>query len=251
MWLLAVESEAQVKNEGDFSLTGSNQENTSSIIDRTANVITKMDNHINAMKNRIVEKHDARENNQAHFKSQLLDASSSTAAGGSTKTKRRAKGYMPSRRQLLDSVDKSTDPEDNSGPVNPRNDSPLQDESSTIEMSFPKWEERVGPAELERAVLSLLEFGQISAAKQLQHKLSPAHIPSEFILVDAALKLAAISTASVEVSISILDKEVLSVIRSYNILNDQLLINPLQVIVQIALSFLLRLILAFSVLKIN
>lgn len=233
MWLLAVESEAQVKSEGNFSLINSTRENSSNIIDQTANIITKMDNHINTMRKRIVEKHDLRENSQAHFKSQFLDVSSSTTAGGSSKTKRRAKGFVSSRRQLTDSADRSTDSEDSSGPPNSRNDSLLPDESSTVEMSFPKWEERVEPAELERAVLSLLEVGQITAAKQLQHKLFPAHIPSEFILVDTALKLASLSTPSSEVSISILDEEVLSVLQSCNIPLERQLINPLQVIVQI------------------
>ncbi|GAY58688.1 hypothetical protein CUMW_188900 [Citrus unshiu] len=228
VWLLAVESEAQVKSEGDFSLINSTRENSSNIIDQTANIITKMDNHINTMRKRIVEKHDLRENNQAHFKSQFLDVSSSTTAGGSSKTKRRAKGFVSSRRQLTDSVDRSTDSEDSSGPPNSRNDSLLPDESSMVEMSFPKWEERVEPAELERAVLSLLEVGQITAAKQLQHKLFPAHIPSEFILVDTALKLASLSTPSSEVSISILDEEVLSVLQSCNIPLERQLINPLQ-----------------------
>lgn len=233
MWLLAVESEAQVKSDRDFSLISSTQENSSNIIDRTANVISKMDNHINTMRKRIVEKHDLRENNQAHFKSQFLDVSSSTTAGGSSKPKRRAKGFVSSRRQLIDSVDRRTDSEESSGPPNSGNDSLLPDESSTAEMSFPKWEERVEPAELERAVLSLLEVGQITAAKQLQHKLSPAYIPSEFILVDAVLKLASISAPTSEVSISILDEEVLSVLQLCNIPLDQQLINPLQVIVQI------------------
>ncbi|XP_071710839.1 uncharacterized protein [Rutidosis leptorrhynchoides] len=73
-----------------------------------------------------------------------------------------------------------------------------------MDLSNSIWEERIGPAELERAVLSLLEFGQISAARQLQHKLSPSHFPSKFVLVDAALKLAAISTPSNKVVVSML-----------------------------------------------
>ncbi|KAK0608267.1 hypothetical protein LWI29_028101 [Acer saccharum] len=237
VWLLAVESEAQVKSEGDFSLISSNRENTVNIIDRTANLITKMDNHTNTMRCRIADKHDAREINHAHYKNQVLDAVSSTTAGGSTKAKRRAKGYVPPRRHLGDMVDKNNDPEDSSSTLNFRNDSQLQDDSSTIEMSFPKWEERVAPAELERAVLSLLEFGQITAAKQLQHKLSPAHIPSEFRLVDAALKLAKISTPSIEVSLCMCDNEVLSIIQSYNIVTDQRSIYPLQLLESLATFF--------------
>ncbi|KAG0478156.1 hypothetical protein HPP92_012875 [Vanilla planifolia] len=39
------------------------------------------------------------------------------------------------------------------------------------------------------------EFGQLTAAKQLQHKLSPEHVPSELAVVDAALKVAALSSS--------------------------------------------------------
>lgn len=237
VWLLAVESEAQVKSDGDFISTTSSRDpvigNASNIIDRTASLIGKMDNHINTMRNKNVEKHDARENNLAHHKHQVLDAASSIA-GGPTKTKRRAKGYVSSRRAMMDPMDKSTDPEDGFTPVL-RNELQLQDENLKLEMSFSKWEERVGPAELERAVLSLLEFGQITAAKQLQHKLSPSHTPPEFILVNAALKLASTSTPSSKVSLSVLDEEVRSVVQSYNIFTEQNLVDPLQVVVQVSL----------------
>ena len=234
-----------MKREGDFNLASSTREtvtkNCSSIIDRTASIITKMDNHINSTRNRILEKNDARENNQTNHKSQVLDASFPTAAGGSTKAKRRAKGYMPLRRTLADSVDKSTDPDDGFGPLKFGNDLPLQEDNFKMEMSFSRWEDSVRPAELERAVLSLLEFGQISAAKQLQNKLSPAQIPPELVLVDAAIKLADVSTPSGEVSISMLDEEVRSVIESCNLPTDQLKVNTLQVIVQISLSLSLSL----------
>ncbi|XP_059642353.1 uncharacterized protein LOC132284280 isoform X2 [Cornus florida] len=235
VWLLAVESEAQVKGEGDFTLTNSIREpgtgKSSNIIDRTASIITKMDNHMNSMRIRTAERNDVRENNQTHHRiPQVVDASFSATVVGSAKTKRRAKGTVSSRRPLIDTVDKSADFEDSSGPLSFRNDLHLQDENGRMESSFSRWEERVGPAELERAVLSLLEFGQITAAKQLQHKLSAAHIPSEFVLVDAALKLAAISTPSSEVSISLVDEEVHSVVQSYNILTDHHMVNPLQVL---------------------
>ncbi|KAF8404468.1 hypothetical protein HHK36_009353 [Tetracentron sinense] len=246
VWLLAVESEAQMKSEGDFTLPNSIRNtmggNSSNIIERTANIISKMDSHINAMRNRAAERNDMRENNQTHIRnSQVLDASTPSITGVSTKAKRRAKSYMPSRRSLMETVDKSSDLDDgSSSPLNITNNIDsfrslqLQEENIRIEASFSKWEERVGPADLERAVLSLLEFGQITAAKQLQHKLSPAHVPPEFILVDAALKLAAISTPSSDVSISILDDEVLSVIQSYNILSDYRSVGALQVLENLA-----------------
>ncbi|KAA8530957.1 hypothetical protein F0562_005676 [Nyssa sinensis] len=242
VWLLAVKSEAQLKSEGDFTSASSSREpgtgKGSNIIDRTASIITKMDNHINTVRIRTAERNDARENNQTHHKiPQVVDPSFSTISGGSSKSKRRAKGTVPSRRPLMDTLDKSTDSDDCSGPLSFRNDLHLQDENFRIEASFSRWEERVGPAELERAVLSLLEFGQITAAKQLQHKLSPAHIPSEFVLVNAALKLADISTPSSEVSISLLHEEVRSIIESYNILTNDHLVNPLQVLESLAAIF--------------
>ncbi|KAL5060962.1 hypothetical protein RYX36_032566 [Vicia faba] len=108
VWLLAVESETQVKSEGDFNLTFSTREtairNDSSIIDRTASIIAKMYNHINTMRNRTVEKYESRENNQMPHKNQVVDAGLSTTFGGNTKPKRRAKGYVALRRPALDSV---------------------------------------------------------------------------------------------------------------------------------------------------
>ncbi|XP_062007180.1 uncharacterized protein LOC133724450 isoform X1 [Rosa rugosa] len=241
VWLLAVESEAQGKSEGDFNLSSSIRDpihkNSSSIIDRTASIITKMDNHIGTFKNRTVEKHDARENNQVYHKNQVLDVSFPTTTAGSTKTKRRAKGYVPLRRPVLDSAEKSGDLDEGSNSLNVRYELQSQDENSKTDMSFSLWEERVGPAELERAVLSLLEFGQIAAAKQLQHKLSPVKVPSEILLVDAALKLAAMSTPSKKVSIAMLDEEVRSVIQSHHILTQQHEVDTVQVLESLATIF--------------
>ncbi|XP_017420472.1 uncharacterized protein LOC108330498 isoform X1 [Vigna angularis] len=240
VWLLAVESEAQVKSEGDFNFTFSTREsgikNDSSIIDRTASIIAKMDNHINTMKSRTVEKYESRENQIPH-KNFVIDAGLSTTVGGNTKTKRRAKGYMAPRRPPLESADKSADTDDVSSTIHLKNESQLQDDNIKVEMSFSRWEERVGTAELERAVLSLLEFGQIAAAKQLQYKFSPGQIPSEFRLVDAALKLAASSTPPSNVSVSMLDEEVRSVMQSYGILNKQHYIDPLQVLESLVTIF--------------
>jgi len=233
VWLLAVESETQVKSEGDFNFTFSTREsgikNDSSIIDRTASIISKMDNHINTFKSRTVEKYESRENNQIPHKNFVIDAGLSTTVGGNSKIKRRSKGYMASRRPPLESADKSADTDDVSSTINLKNELQLQDENIKVEMSFSRWEERVGTAELERAVLSLLEFGQIAAAKQLQYKFYPGQIPSEFRLVDAALKLAGNSTPPSNVSVSILDEEVRSVMQSYGILNKKHHVDPLQV----------------------
>ncbi|KAK4366838.1 hypothetical protein RND71_014718 [Anisodus tanguticus] len=237
-WLLAVESETQVKSEGEFTL--SSREPASgkgpNIIDRTASIITKMDNHINSVRIKSGERNDTRESNQSHLKTtQMSDSSSSGTILGSAKVKRRAKGFVPSRKSLADSVDRSDEPEIGSINFNMKEDSQLPNENLKIEATFSKWEERVGPAELERAVLSLLEFGQIAASRQLQHKLSPGCIPSEFKLADAALKLAVISTPNNKVSILVLDGELRSVMQSHNLFPNQHVIDPLQVLESFAL----------------
>lgn len=232
VWLLAVESEAEMKNERDLNINSSSREcisrNSSSIIDSTASMISKMDQHISTMKNKNMDKHEVRENSQTHHKSQVLDAGFSTAEGGNLKAKMRTKGSVLLRRPLVDFADMNTNPEDGCIPSTFKNDLQLQDENLKMDTSFSGWEERVGPAEVDRAVLSLLEFGQITAAKQLQQKLSPGQVLSEFLLVDAAFKLAAISTPNREVSMSLVDGDLCSVILSYGIPVDQYL-NPLQV----------------------
>lgn len=211
VWLLAVESEAQVKNEGDLALNNTSREagygKGSSIVDHTASIITKMDTHINTMRTK----------NEHHRTPHVIDATASNI----TKSKRRAKAIVTSRKPF--------ESEDISVANNLEVDSKSTEESSRANLSFSRWEESIGPTELERAVLSLLEFGQISAARQLQHKLSPSHVPSEFTLVDAALKLAAISTPSSKVAISVLDDEVRSVIQTHNLPTDHHFVDPMQV----------------------
>lgn len=236
MWLLAVESESQVKRDGELFSNNFSRESgsgkSSNIIDLTANIIAKMDNHIVSLKTRSQERIDLREHNQTHSKTpQVLESSFSANAGGTTKTKRRAKGFLPSRRPLPEAVEKTNE----SGGVtlrpNFRDDSQVVDENIKFEASFSRWEERVGPGELETAILSLLEFGQVTAARQLQQKLSPDHIPSELVVSDAALKLAAISTPNTKVPVSMLDDEVRSVLKLHSLLNDHRVIEPLQVLV--------------------
>lgn len=231
-WLLAVESETQVKSEGELTL--SSREPASgkgpNIIDRTASIITKMDNHINSARIKSGDRSDTRESNQSHIKTNQMSDSSSGTILGSAKVKRRGKGFVPSRKSLADTLDRNNEPETGSINFNVKDDSQVPDENLKIEATFSKWEERVGPAELEKAVLSLLEFGQIAASRQLQHKLSPGCIPSEFKLVDAALKLAAIATPNNKASILVLDGELRSVMQSYHLFPNQHVIDPLQVL---------------------
>ncbi|KAK4394129.1 hypothetical protein Sango_1883700 [Sesamum angolense] len=166
VWLLAVESEAQMKTEGEDSLTYPTREpgagKGSNLIDRTASIITKMDNHMNSDKN-------DRENSQPHVRTnQTVDSSFSTTA-----------------------VDKKFESEYT--PHNLRDDPQFLDEHSKIDASL---------------------------SRQLKNKLSPDNTPSEFLLIDAALKLAALSTPSNKVFMSDLDDEVRWVIESYNLPTD-------------------------------
>ncbi|KAI7730053.1 hypothetical protein M8C21_020004 [Ambrosia artemisiifolia] len=227
VWLLAVESEAQVKSEGESTLNNTSREpgygKGSSIVDHTASIVSKMDTHINTMRTK----------NDHHRSPHVIDTATST----STKSKRRTKAIVSSRKPFVD-AEKVFESEDISVPNNLEVDSKSTEDNSRMSLSFSRWEESIGPTELERAVLSLLEFGQISAARQLQHKLSPSHFPSEFTLVDAALKLAAISTPSNKVAISILDDEVRSVIQSHNLPTDHQFVDPMQVLESLTAFFI-------------
>ncbi|KAJ8447051.1 hypothetical protein Cgig2_033620 [Carnegiea gigantea] len=236
-WLLAVESEAQSKSERGPSFAGSNQdqmsENGANIVDQTADLITKMDSHINMMSSRVFEKGDSKENNFLHHKSSPpWDGGSSTAAGG-TKTKRRTKLYGSSRRSGAEVTDRSADVEESSHPSsNFKFDS--QDDNLRLDSSFSSWDERIGPIELERAVLSLLEFGQVTAAKQLQHKLSSGQVPVELRIVDAALKFAGLSTPLQKQPLSMLDDNLRSLIDSYNVPTEDHLVDPLKALERLA-----------------
>lgn len=217
---MAVESEAQLKNNEEF-VVGSSRCDTSnrtvpSIIDKTASIITKMDNHINTMQSRL-EIYDVKDYNQTHNNSHSIDPRFPTVGAG-LKSKRRAKNYLPSRR-----LNEASDA------FNLTNDAQVSDDSVNLDVSLSRWEERVGPAELERAVLSLLEFGQFTAAKQLQDKLSPTTTPHEFLLMDATLNLAAISPVNKKIPKSKLDEQVQSIIQSHDIMADVNLMEPLQV----------------------
>lgn len=196
-----------------------------------------MDNHIHVMRMKAADRNGTRENNLPHHRySQVSESSSSSTAASSTRMRRRAKTYLPLRRPVIDNIDNDSD----DYPSSPRNSKSngdlsrnflLQEDSMKIEASVSAWEEKVRPAEMERAVLSLLEFGQITAAKQLQQKLSPEHVPLEFALIDAALKLAVLSSShdSGELSESVLDPDVLSVIQSVNLPIGNHMIDPFQV----------------------
>nr|CAD1822161.1 unnamed protein product [Ananas comosus var. bracteatus] len=230
VWLLAVEAEAQSKAEADFTPPNSLQNlvvrNATSIIEQTANIITKMDNNINNVtRMKATDRNGTKENNVSH-----------QIAANISRMKRRGKPYLPLRRHV-DNDDSINDSDDFSySPQNSRTNAEisrhlaLQEESEKIEDSVSGWEQNVRPVDMERAVLSLLEFGQISAAKQLQQKLSPTHVPLELVLIDVALKIATLSSSSSsgEISLKVLDREALSIIRSLNVPDSNNMIDPTQ-----------------------
>jgi len=110
-----------------------------------------------------------------------------------------------------------------------------EEEFAKMEASLSGWEQNVRPVDVEKAVLSLLEFGQITAAKQLQQKLSPSYIPEELVLVDVALRIANTSCNG-EISLSCFDTEALSILKSLGVASSSDMIDPLQVMEKLAMK---------------
>lgn len=215
VWLLAVESETLSSSEHE-SISPSSVQNLSvksslSFIEQTAKVVSKMDSHISATRARVVERSSgiSRENN-----------TSSSAVSSGSRTKRKGKPNLPLRRTVTENFE-----------ITNEFDEIASSEGTYLEVAVSGWEERVGQVEMERAVLSLLEFGQISAAKQLQQKLSPTQVPEELDLIDSALKLAkfASSNGGGEISLSVFDEAVRSVLQSLDLPIEKNRIDPSQV----------------------
>ena len=108
----------------------------------------------------------------------------------------------------------------------------VEDSKTQTEEGTRGWEERVGEGEVERAVLALVEVGQVPAAKQLQQKLAPAHVPLELLLVDAAQRIAMLSVPGAKGSIvpAFLHPAVLECLRSTDLPDDFSLVTPMQVV---------------------
>ncbi|KAG0476489.1 hypothetical protein HPP92_013330 [Vanilla planifolia] len=204
VWLLAVESDAQSKTDSDYNLPSYTQSlggrNTGGIIEQTASIIEKMDGHLNAMQVKPSERTGSRENSQQfEHPSQVYDLINPDimTVSSNSRMKRRSKVILRQSSDNMDNIDSDDSPNSHhnfkSGELS--KGFPQQEENVKIELSISGWEDKVKPADMERAVLSLLEFGQLTAAKQLQHKLSPEHVPSELAVVDAALKVAALSSS--------------------------------------------------------
>eukprot|EP01018_Ginkgo_biloba_P020370 Gb_30364 [translate_table: standard] len=257
VWHLAVESEVEMKTvKGLFQFpvmtklsSRRSQEittgNNVSVIDQTASIIAKMDSHLSGTRARNADQSESKEVTKLYSRhAQGVDTISPSVPANSSKLKRRGKGYVHHKRLPLDSAEKGqSDTEDNlPSAMAPGRSSdsvgifPSQDENIKIEAAVAGWEERVGAAELERAVLALLEVGQIAAAKQLQQKLSPTHIPSELLLVEVALKIADISNPNAKgsITLSVTEPPAFALLQSLNLEEDINMGTSLQVLEAIA-----------------
>jgi spatacsin len=89
----------------------------------------------------------------------------------------------------------------------------------------------VDEQELGQAILSLLEVGQMSAARQLQQKLAPTHVPIELLLVETALVIAEISTSTVlgRLTPSVIPTIVAEHLQSLSLVDDITSASPLEV----------------------
>lgn len=238
VWLLAVESESQLKSEGESWSSNFSQEpgsvKRSSIVDRTTTTISDMDKHINSRIN-TSNRSDLRENIQTHVKTPQVPRSDLSAIKReSSKTRRRSKGEFLSSRSLIGAVDKANESEYLVLPANLRDDLSITDkeENSKSEGSLPEAEEK--QTDPETAILSLLEYGLLTPARQLQNKLSQGQVPGEFMVIDAAFKLAAMSTPYSKVSVSMLDEDVRFVIDAHDLLDEYNYIEPHEVLESLA-----------------
>ncbi|VAH57992.1 unnamed protein product [Triticum turgidum subsp. durum] len=239
VWLLAVESETHSKADGESSVVSQSLAigNSTSIIEQTADVITKIDSSMSLPSMKAAERNGMRDNNLSnHQHLHLFEYNSeATTTTNNARAKRRGKTNLPLRRGVTDNVESSTNDSDDNSKVFFRSKIGEQarnllseEEFAKMEASLSGWEQHVRPADMEKAVLSLLEFGQITAAKQLQQKLSPSYVPEELVLVDVALRVAN-DGGDGEINLLSFDTEALSILQSLQIASGSNMIDPSQV----------------------
>ncbi|KAL6626875.1 hypothetical protein ACP70R_030601 [Stipagrostis hirtigluma subsp. patula] len=242
VWLLAVESDSQSKADGEFAASSVAQNvavgSSTSIIEQTADVITKIDGNMSSPSMKATEKNGLRDNlsrQQQPFESN----NEASTATNNTRAKRRVKANIPLRRGVNDNVESRTDDLDNS--LHNFHSSKMgeqarnllsEEEFAKMEASLSGWEQNVRPVDMEKAVLSLLEFGQITAAKQLQQKLSPSYVPEELVLVDVALRVANNSSDG-DISLSCFDTEALSTLQSLGVTSRSYMFDTSQLLLDI------------------
>ncbi|XP_024514946.1 spatacsin [Selaginella moellendorffii] len=182
VWLLAVESEVLMKssssNSPTFRLGALNLESPFSMhsgspVDRTAAKIATVDGHLKVFNSM-----------HADIMDDIRQVHSPVGSGG------KDGGSKPKRRLLRRGQEKEQ--------TSPDMDNKLKitDEDSTA-----GWEDKVGEGEVERAILALVEVGQVQAARQLQQKLSPSRVPAELVWAETAYNVAMLSSPTVKGSI--------------------------------------------------
>uniref|UniRef100_A0A453E8F4 Spatacsin C-terminal domain-containing protein n=2 Tax=Aegilops tauschii subsp. strangulata TaxID=200361 RepID=A0A453E8F4_AEGTS len=245
VWLLAVESETHSKADGESSVVSQSPAigNSTSIIEQTADVITKIDSSMSLPSMKAAERNGMRDNNLSHHQHlQLFEYNSEATTTNNARAKRRGKTNLPLRRGVTDNVESSTNDSDDNSKVFFRSKIGEQarnllseEEFAKMEASLSGWEQHVRPADMEKAVLSLLEFGQITAAKQLQQKLSPSYVPEELVLVDVALRVAN-NGGDGEINLLSFDTEALSILQSLQIASGSNMIDPSQAMEKLAVK---------------
>lgn len=248
VWLLAVESESQSKTDGEFATSAVAHNiavgNNTSIIEQTADVITKIDNNMSPPCMKATERNVTKDNLSCQHAQLSESSEASSTTTNNTRAKRRVKTNLPFKRGVNDNSESRTNDMDNN--YNNFHSSKLgeqarnllsEEESAKMEASLSGWEQNVRPVDMEKAVLSLLEFGQITAAKQLQQKLSPSCVPEELVLADVALRIAN-NSSNGEISSPCFDTETLSIIQSLGVASSSDMIDPLQVWLFCSLHFM-------------
>ena len=210
--------------------------NSTSIIEQTADVITKIDNSMSLPSMRAAERNGMMDNNLSrHQHLQLFEYNSEPTTTNNTRAKRRGKTNLPLGRGVNDNFESSTNDSGDTSKIVHRSKIAEQarnllseEDFAKMEASLSGWEQHVRPADMEKAVLSLLEFGQITAAKQLQQKLSPSYVPEELVLVDVALRVAD-NDSNGGISLLCFDTEALSILQSLELSISSNMIDPSQV----------------------
>ncbi|CAK9198622.1 unnamed protein product [Sphagnum troendelagicum] len=256
VWLLAVESEVEMQSSRDEEATlpgrssppalsgqqpHKNNTTSGSPVDRTASAVAMVDSHLKQTNIRPQAESLSDEPIRGLSRSNSLPARETSASphGSGSKTKRRTKQV---KRTPLETPSGSppSDTDDNRRSSLPmrshsrglESDSILLDATSTPAEGVSGWEEHVGEGEVESAVLALLEVGQVTAAKQLQQKLAPTHVPLELLLVETAHRIAMLSQPTTKGAVvpAFLHPSVLESLASTNLLDDFGSATPMQVL---------------------
>lgn len=254
VWLLAVESEVEMQSSRDEEATlpgrssppalsgqqpHKNNTTSGSPVDRTASAVAMVDSHLKQTNIRPQAESLSDEPIRGLSRSNSLPARETSASpyGSGSKTKRRTKQV---KRTPLETPSGSppSDTDDNRRSSLPmrshsrglESDSILLDATSTPAEGVSGWEEHVGEGEVESAVLALLEVGQVTAAKQLQQKLAPTHVPLELLLVETAHRIAMLSQPTTKGAVvpAFLHPSVLESLASTNLLDDFGSATPMQ-----------------------